>query len=125
MSAVRGRSPTRSWRPRAGWWRRFRQFFYNLLTQRVKLFASEMDDFAMEFLNIAERNLPSVPKVNNGDPRRPAARPRPSFSTSLSEINVVPMVDVMLVLLIIFMVAAPMIQRGRTSTCRSPGTRSR
>ena len=33
-------------------------------------------------------------------------------STSLAEINVVPLVDVMLVLLIIFMVAAPMIQRG-------------
>jgi len=32
-------------------------FYYNLLTQRVKLFASEMDDFAMEFLNIAERNF--------------------------------------------------------------------
>jgi len=33
-------------------------------------------------------------------------------SSSLAEINVVPLVDVMLVLLIIFMVAAPMIQRG-------------
>ena len=33
-------------------------------------------------------------------------------ATSLSEINVVPLVDVMLVLLIIFMVTAPMIQRG-------------
>ena len=32
-------------------------YFYNHLTQRVKLFASEMDDFAMEFLNIAERNF--------------------------------------------------------------------
>ncbi len=30
---------------------------YNLLTQRVKLFASDMDDFSMEFLNIAERNF--------------------------------------------------------------------
>ena len=30
---------------------------YNLLTQRVKLFAADMDDFAMEFLNIAERNF--------------------------------------------------------------------
>lgn len=33
-------------------------------------------------------------------------------ATSLSEINVVPLVDVMLVLLIIFMITAPMIQRG-------------
>src|SRR6185436_18860972 len=31
--------------------------FYNYLTQRVKVFASEMDDFAMEFLNISERNF--------------------------------------------------------------------
>ena len=33
-------------------------------------------------------------------------------ATSLSEINVVPLVDVMLVLLIIFMVTAPMLQQG-------------
>lgn len=33
-------------------------------------------------------------------------------STSLSEINVVPLVDVMLVMLVIFMVTAPMMQRG-------------
>ena len=32
-------------------------YFYNMLSQRVKVFASEMDDFAMEFLNIAERNF--------------------------------------------------------------------
>ena len=32
-------------------------YFYNVLTQRVKLFAAEMDDFALEFLNIAERNF--------------------------------------------------------------------
>jgi biopolymer transport protein ExbD len=34
------------------------------------------------------------------------------ISPTLSEINVVPLVDVMLVLLIVFMVAAPMLQRG-------------
>ncbi len=33
-------------------------------------------------------------------------------SSSLAEINVVPLVDVMLVLLIIFMVTAPMLQQG-------------
>jgi len=33
-------------------------------------------------------------------------------ATTLAEINVVPLVDVMLVLLIIFMVTAPMLQRG-------------
>ena len=34
------------------------------------------------------------------------------MTTTLSEINVVPLVDVMLVLLIIFMVTAPMMQQG-------------
>ena len=37
---------------------------------------------------------------------------RARTASSLSEINVVPLVDVMLVLLIIFMVTAPMMQRG-------------
>ena len=31
--------------------------FYNHLSNRVKNFGSQMDDFAMEFLNIAERNF--------------------------------------------------------------------
>ncbi len=31
--------------------------FYNYLSGRTKIFASEMDDFAMEFLNICERNF--------------------------------------------------------------------
>ena len=51
-------SPKRWSRPRPAWSRRFRPcYFYNHLSQRVKLFASEMDDFALEFLNIAERNF--------------------------------------------------------------------
>jgi biopolymer transport protein TolQ len=32
-------------------------YFYNHLAHRVKLFAAEMDDFSLEFLNIAERNF--------------------------------------------------------------------
>ena len=32
-------------------------YFYNHFTNRVKHFASEMDDFSLEFLNISERNF--------------------------------------------------------------------
>jgi biopolymer transport protein TolQ len=32
-------------------------YFYNVFTYRVKLFAAEMDDFALDFLNICERNF--------------------------------------------------------------------
>ena len=32
-------------------------YFYNLLTNKVKLYLSAMEDFSLEFLNIAERNF--------------------------------------------------------------------
>ena len=47
---------------------------------------------------------------NESNGRRRGRGPR--ASTSLAEINVVPLVDVMLVLLVIFMVTAPMMQQG-------------
>ena len=52
-----------------------------------------------------------MPKVQTAASSGRAGRGR-RVSTTLAEINVVPLVDVMLVLLIIFMVTAPMIQRG-------------
>ena len=53
-----------------------------------------------------------MPKVQAAVDATPGRRRGRRVSTSLAEINVVPLVDVMLVLLIIFMVTAPMIQRG-------------
>ena len=53
-----------------------------------------------------------MPKVqSSGDSGASPVRSR-RVASSLAEINVVPLVDVMLVLLIIFMVTAPMLQRG-------------
>jgi biopolymer transport protein TolR len=54
--------------------------------------------------------MPKVQNLDNGGGRRRGRGAR--VGSSLSEINVVPLVDVMLVLLIIFMVTAPMMQQG-------------
>jgi biopolymer transport protein ExbD len=51
--------------------------------------------------------LPSAPTPGGGRLTRGRR-----VSATLAEINVIPLVDVMLVLLIIFMVAAPMLQRN-------------
>jgi biopolymer transport protein TolR len=54
--------------------------------------------------------MPKVQASGSASSRRGGRGPR--VSSSLAEINVVPLVDVMLVLLIIFMVTAPLLQRG-------------
>ena len=51
--------------------------------------------------------IPNAPSAGRGRRGRNVR-----VSTALAEINVVPLVDVMLVLLIIFMVAAPMMTQG-------------
>jgi biopolymer transport protein ExbD len=53
--------------------------------------------------------MPKVLPVPTGGAARGRTR---RVATTLAEINVIPLVDVMLVLLIIFMVTAPMLQRG-------------
>ena len=53
-----------------------------------------------------------MPKVQAQPDANTGRRRGRRVTTSLSEINVIPLGDVMLVLLIIFMVAAPMMQKG-------------
>jgi biopolymer transport protein TolR len=52
--------------------------------------------------------MPKVMQEAAGGGRKRGHR----VNSSLAEINVIPLVDVMLVLLIVFMVAAPMLQKG-------------
>src|SRR5215207_1488023 len=56
--------------------------------------------------------MPKVQANGSGNGRSGRRGRGTHVATSLAEINVTPLVDVMLVLLIIFMVTAPMLQQG-------------
>ena len=86
---------------------------YNQFTASLREFASRMDDFSRELSTASKKSVCSPNRI------RWRGRPRVAFTassghtrTSLAEINITPLVDVVLVLLIIFMVTAPVLQSG-------------
>ncbi len=89
---------------------------YNQFTARLREFGARMDDFARELLNSMEDV-----NVRPQEPTLPAAGrgKHVAFTTSnghtqtaLADINITPLVDVVLVLLVIFMISAPVLQSG-------------
>ncbi len=90
--------------------------FYNKLSADSDRIVGGYEAFADEFSTILSRQrdagavAASVIKGGGGGRRR--GRKRGGRAAAMSEINVTPFVDVMLVLLIIFMVAAPLLTVG-------------
>jgi len=93
---------------------------YNQLTARLREFAARMDDFGRELLNAIENAAmmtPPAPKPANRrgkteDLLAMAFTSKGHTQTALAEINITPLVDVVLVLLLIFMLTAPVLQSG-------------
>ena len=96
---------------------------YNQLTARLREFGARMDDFGRELLNAIENAAMLTPPPHLRPQRRRRSRAggpsshgllhrRGRTQTALAEINITPLVDVVLVLLLIFMLTAPVLQSG-------------
>ncbi len=88
--------------------------FYNKLSTDADRIAAGYETFADEFAAILGRQMDRRPEMGAGVMQREQGgrRRRRSRVRPMAEINVTPFVDVMLVLLIIFMVAAPLLTVG-------------
>ena len=88
---------------------------YNMFTQHIREFGARMDDFSLELMNEVERaqagSSASVAR-DRGAALMAFTNAQGRTQSSLADINVTPLVDVVLVLLIIFMVTAPVLQSG-------------
>ena len=88
---------------------------YNLIVSSIRELAARNDDFSLEMLTWSSARLRTPPAATTAH-RGPALMAFTSANgrtqTSLADINITPLVDVVLVLLIIFMVTAPVLQSG-------------
>jgi biopolymer transport protein ExbD len=86
---------------------------YNRFARDIDRVANHQETFIEEFSNILQRNLGATPArpqaTEAGAHHARHGLARPAGRRSMNEINMVPFIDVMLVLLIIFMVTAPML----------------
>ena len=88
---------------------------YNKFAGDLERFGARLETFAQEFSTLRHVSLTKV-SCNGASVNRPV---RSARHGSMGEINVTPFVDVMLVLLIVFMVTAPLLTVGRI--CRNRG----
>ncbi len=81
---------------------------YNHFARQIRVLSAEMDNFVVR---VPQHRRASLPQVG-----RPMAFDQAASGggDAISQINVTPLVDVMLVLLVIFMVTAPILQQGVT-----------
>jgi biopolymer transport protein ExbB len=112
-------------------------WFYNYLSGRLEYFNVEMDNSSSEMVDYFIKKTavnatggagfpgPCLPSCDSNSRRTDMAMDIGGAKGGVkSDINVTPLVDVMLVLLIIMMIVAPLLQKGATSGCPSQPTAS-